>query len=329
MLDAHQLNVFLTAAKTLNFTAAARLLHMTQPSVSQHIQALEQHFDTSLFFRSGRHLRLTDAGAALLPLAQEMVSISEHIEEKMDSLRGEVHGHLMVGCSTTVGKYVLPFILAAFLRQYPHVEASCFVTPRMAAVQMLCEGEVHIALASSREFCKDVEFQKFIEDEVVLIADLDHPWAARSAIEPEDLLTAQFILREPGSGTKEVLDAGLQSLGMTLDQLDTKLTLGNSEAIALAVQEGIGVGFVSRMVVNRLVMNKVAIVPIAGLSLKQDIFIGQHTGRPGTTAQTAFWRFVTDPDNPVLDEISAIGAEGDWPSFTSILEVETKSGLRV
>lgn len=97
MLDAHQLNVFLTAARTLNFTAAARQLHMTQPSVSQHIQALEQHFDLQLFIRSGRHLRLTDAGEALLPMAQEMVSISQSIDNKMESLKGMFTAVLLWG----------------------------------------------------------------------------------------------------------------------------------------------------------------------------------------------------------------------------------------
>ncbi|MCI0398891.1 MAG: LysR family transcriptional regulator, partial [Chloroflexi bacterium] len=81
MLDAHQMNVFLQAAKTLNFTQAARQLHMTQPSVSQHIQALEQYFNAPLFVRAGRHLTLTDAGAILMPLAQEMVLLSQQIEE--------------------------------------------------------------------------------------------------------------------------------------------------------------------------------------------------------------------------------------------------------
>ena len=76
MLDVHQLNVFLVAAETLNFTQAAQQLHMTQPSVSQHIQGLERHFDTLLFLRNGRNLELTDAGMALLPLAKEAVMLS-------------------------------------------------------------------------------------------------------------------------------------------------------------------------------------------------------------------------------------------------------------
>ena len=114
MLDAHQLNIFLAAAETLSFTQAAQVLHMSQPSVSQHIKSLEQHFDAALFERAGRQLRLSDVGEALVPLARDMVNQSIHIEEAIASLSGEVFGHLKVGCSTTPGKYVLPQLLARF-----------------------------------------------------------------------------------------------------------------------------------------------------------------------------------------------------------------------
>ena len=302
MLDAHQLNVFLTAARTLNFTAAARQLHMTQPSVSQHIQALEQHFDLQLFVRSGRHLRLTDAGEALLPMAQEMVSVSQSIDNKMESLKGDVYGRLIVGCSTTVGKYVLPFLLASFMQQHPKVEASCYVTPRKMAVQMLCDGEVHVALASAQELNPNLQFCKFITDRVNLIVPLNHPWAKREWIEPEELLNANFIWREEGSGTRFVAEEKLREHGIGITQLKTTLTLGNSEAIALAVQEGIGVGFVSQIIIARLVDGKVAPVKVRGLDIEQEIFIGRDANRLGTTAQTAFWEFVTDPHNPVFEK---------------------------
>ena len=98
MLDVHQLNVFLVSAETLSFTQAAQRLHMTQPSVSQHIQGLEHHFDMQLFLRTGRALELTEAGLALLPLAREAVELSIRIDETMESLKGKVFGHLMVGC---------------------------------------------------------------------------------------------------------------------------------------------------------------------------------------------------------------------------------------
>lgn len=319
MLDAHQLNVFLTAARTLNFTAAARLLHMTQPSVSQHIQSLEQHFDLQLFVRSGRHLRLTDAGEVLLPMAQEIVSISQSIDNKMESLKGDVYGRLVVGCSTTVGKYVLPFLLAQFMQQHPKVEASCFVTPRKIAVQMLADGEAHVALASKQELMANLEFSRFITDRVSLIVPLTHPWAKRDCVEPEELLDVNFIWREEGSGTRYVAEEKLRELGIAFGQLKTILTLGNSEAIALAVQEGIGVGFVSQIIISRLVEGKVMPVKVRGLDVKQEIFIGRDANRLGTTAQTAFWQFVTDPNNAVLKRLmqSSKANEDDF-SFTGL-----------
>lgn len=321
MLDAHQLNVFLIAARTLNFTAAARQLHMTQPSVSQHIQALEHHFGIELFVRAGRHLRLTDAGEALLPMAEKMVSQSKSIENKMESLKGDVYGRLLVACSTTVGKYVLPYLLAEFMKMYPKVEASCYVTARQVAIEKLLDGEVNVALASSAEFCQTLDFSKFISDNIILIAPLDHPWAQRGVIEPKELLTENFIWREEGSGTRAVVEKGLKEVGYAIEQLQTVLTLGNSEAIALAVQEGIGIGFVSQIIVSRLVEGKVAPVKVRGLNLSQDIYIGCDLSRVGTTAQTAFWEFVTDPRNPVLRRLqSKTISHRNGLSFTAVSE---------
>ncbi len=318
MLDAHQLNVFLTAAKTMNFTAAARQLHMTQPSVSQHIQALEQYFGTALFIRTGRHLRLTDAGSELMVMAEDMVFMSQHIDERMESLKGEVHGHLIVGCSTTIGKYVLPFLLAEFMNRHPSVSASCLVAPRQEAMQRLIDGEVHLALASADEFLHDAESRQIIDDRVVLIVPLDHPWAERESIGVEELRQANFIVREEGSGTRRIAESALADAGISPSDLRTILTLGNSEAIALAVQEGIGVAFISQMVVARLVPDKVAQIPIEGISMQQDICIGQSSFRPATTAQSAFWDFVTDPENPILQKLDTFSDNAEWPEFMTL-----------
>jgi DNA-binding transcriptional LysR family regulator len=314
MLDAHQLNVFLMAARTLNFTAAARQLHMTQPSVSQHIQVLEQHFGTRLFIRSGRHLRLTDSGKELMSMAQEMVSMSQRIDERMVSLKGEVHGHLVVGYTATVGKYVLPLLLSGFMKTHPKVSASCLVTARQVAVQRLCDGDVHLALASATEFCSDIEFVRLLTDPVVLITPKEHPWAEREAIQVEELLDADFIVREDGSGTRSVAEESLARAGISFDQLRTVLTLGNSEAIALAVQEGVGVAFISQMVVSRLVQGRVSQVPLAGLAMQQQISMGRSVSRPATTAQSAFWDFAIDQNNPIVRMLNAPASSEPRPA---------------
>lgn len=292
MLDTHQLHVFLVAAETMSFTEASRRLRMSQPSVSQHIQTLERRFQKDLFVRSGRSVSLTDAGRALMPLAREIVNQSITIEETMNSLDGEIYGHLLVGCSTTPGKYILPRLLARFHRRYPGVKVSCHVTPQASTLEMLCAGDLHFSMAGAPAgACRDVEFWKCATDPVVLIAPADHPWARRGLIEPDELLDGVFILREPGSGTMAAVREGLAGLGIALDELETLLVLGNPEAIALAVQEGLGAGFVSGIVVDRLVREGIAVVGVRGLELERDIFIGRSTNRPMTAAQAAFWDF--------------------------------------
>ncbi len=300
MLDAHQLNVFLAAAETLNFSVAAKRLHMTQPSVSQHIQTLEQQFGEPLFLRQGRHISLTDAGTALMPLARQMVALSMKIEEAMTSGAGEVQGPLRVGCSTTPGKYILPHVLAQFLRHYPNVQAVCNVTSRQTVLQMLTDGAAHIALSSASEFQRNVEFRRFLTDPVVLIAPPDHPWAERAELEPEELLEGGFILREETSGTYNAVRQALAEVGLPIERLRRVLTLGNSEAIAFSVQEKIGVGFVSRMVASRLVSEQTKVISVRGLAARQEVYIGRYIHLPPTAAQTAFWEFVASPDMQTL-----------------------------
>lgn len=299
MLDAHQLNIFLAAAETLNFTQAARRLHLTQPSVSQHIQALEQHFQTPLFIRVGRSLELTDAGIRLLPMAREMVQQSRKIEEEMLCLNGKIFGHLNVGCSTTPGKYLLPHLLTGFYHRYPDVRVTCHVHAQTQALDFLTRGEVHFALSSAaRENYRDLEFRYFVSDPVLLIAPLNHAWAQRASIAPEELLEGEFILRETASGTYQTIQNALLQVDMGIEDLKTILTLGNAEAIALAVQRGLGVGFVSKEVAQNIVPNQVAIIPIEGMQICRDIYLARNPQRPATTAQNAFWDYVSQ--NPIV-----------------------------
>jgi DNA-binding transcriptional LysR family regulator len=302
MLDIHQLNVFLVAAESLNFTQAGQRLHMTQPSVSQHIQGLESYFDKQLFYRNGRSLELTEAGMILLPLARQAVELSQRIDETMASLNGEVYGHLMVGCSTTPGKYILPQLLARFHRLYPRVRVTCQVSPQADALRMLVDGEVHFALYSMhKETYADVEALPFLCDPIILIAPLDHPWAERGEIKVHELVNADMIMRESTSGTFEALREALAPHNISMNDLHILITLGNAEAIALAVQEGIGVGFVSKMVVDRMCAEKVAPVRVRGLDICREINIARNIRRPATTAQTVFWSFLSSPENKPLE----------------------------
>jgi DNA-binding transcriptional LysR family regulator len=277
---------------------------MTQPSVSQHIQALERHFDMQLFLRNGRNLELTDAGMTLLSLAREAVTLSIRIDETMESLKGNVHGHLIVGCSTTPGKYILPTLLARFHKKYPQVRVTCQVSPQADAIRNIAEGSAHFALFSLEyDSYPDIEAFSFVCDPIVLVAPLEHPWTKKGEIEPEELLEGDYIMREASSGTFNAVRETLARQNISISDLRTVITLGNAEAIALAVQEGIGVGFISQMVVERICQDKVAEVSVRGVDICRQIYIGRNNRRPATRAQTAFWNFLSaeNSNNNVLN----------------------------
>lgn len=302
MPEAHQLKIFLIAAETLNFTKSAKKLHLTQPTVSQNIQSLEKYFGTKLFHRTGRTIELTDAGKILIPLAKYLVKVSTNIKETMDSLKGEVYGHLIVGCSTTPGKYILPHMLARFHRQYPQVTVTCKVFAQKNAIEKLDSGEVSLALTSKHsEYSKDSESILFFTDSIVLIAHVDHPYAKKGEIEVDDLLSAEFIMREESSGTNEAVEIALNEQGVSLNDFNKILTLGNSEAIALSVQEKLGVGFVSKMVVEKICSSDVKIIKIKGININRAIYLSRQLHKHASRAQNAFWDIFSKSGFPPIN----------------------------
>ena len=301
MLDAHQLNIFTMAAELENFSEAGRHLDLSQPSVSAHIQSLERVFGTQLFHRSGRHISLTEAGEALLPLAREMVHLSIHIEETMASLSGSVVGQLRLGCSTAMGKYRLPRLIAHFRAQHPQVTVNCSVMTRQSTLSELLDGRMHLAITSAREFSKEIEYRHFATDHVILIAPAEHPWAVRTQIEPQELLREDFILREQTAGTRLVLEEGLARHGMSVNQIKAVMVLGSSEALRTAVEERIGVSFVSYLVAaDSIKLGRVVEIKVRDMELQQKLYLGRNLRRPASRAQTAFVEFILDPANRSL-----------------------------
>lgn len=304
MLNVHQLNVFVIAAETLNFTQTAKRLHLTQSSVSQHIKSLENQLGVQLFERKGRSLEITDAGMVLLPMAREIVEDSIRAAEQMELLKNEIHGHLVVGCNTAPGKYILPILLAKFHQQYPLVRISCQVLPPRQVQEGMAEGEIHFTLSNIAESSSEgAEYVLYLEEPIELIAPLNHPWAERGEIDPVDLYEEQFISREKNSGTYQNVAKGLLDVGVDIDKLDTFLEMGTSEALALAVEQELGVGFVSKIILETICPNRVAVVKVRGLNVLQPIYLGRQTAFPATSAQAAFWDYVREAGEEIFDAV--------------------------
>ena len=148
------------------------------------------------------------------------------------------------------------------------------------------------------ELYGDVEQDLFATskpDTVILIAPVDHPWAKFRKIYPDDLLDEPMILREEHAGTREVLMEGLQKHDISPDMLNVAMVLGNAEAIEMAVEEGLGIAFVSRLAASRgLELGRIVEVEVEGMQLARDIYIVRNRKQPLTRAQTEFWQFIKD-----------------------------------
>jgi DNA-binding transcriptional LysR family regulator len=295
VLNLSEIQVFVAAAETGNFSEAARRIHLSQPAVSQQIRSLENYFGVQLFIRSGRGVALADAGKVLLPMARELLDLSHRTEETMRSLTTEVVGHLVIGCTTTAGKYVLPLMAAAFCQHHPDVRVTIEMCNCDSVVDPLLAQDICMGVSSTKIVHRDMEFQPFSTDHVVLVVPAEHPFAQRSSVKLAELLDQPFILREEGSSTYHMLQEGLAEHGVKLDQLNVVMVVGNAEAIEIAVEHGLGLAFISRLAARHgLVSGRLVEVPVEGLRMERPLYMVRNLRCAKTLAQERLWDFIEE-----------------------------------
>ena len=306
MIDYSRLQIFLQAAERLSFSETARCMHVTQPTVSRQIKALERNLGTTLFERSGAGLCLTEAGRLLVPRARKLLCQTCELKQMMESLQDTVVGHIRIACSTTAGKYILPQFAARFCHQHAGVWASILRCTPEYVVPRLLEAQADLGVVSCEVCGDDLECQEFFVDHIILIVPASHAWVLRAPIDPSDLLEQPFLIREPTSGTRRVMLAELGKHDIVLDDMNIFMELGNAEAIVRTVEAGFGISFVSRLAAAwALREGTVAEVPVAGFNLQRQIYMVQKIIREANRAVDAFWEFVHVPSNADLLRLAA------------------------
>mgnify|MGYP006285815747 CR=1 FL=1 len=293
MLNCSEVHVFVVAAETENFSETARRLHLSQPAVSQRIQSLEIQLGLRLFRRSGRSVSLTSAGRVLLPLAHELMEKIREIEETMWSLDDEITGHLIIGCTTTAGKYALPLLAAAFSKEYPNVRVTIEMCRAGSPAEPLLAEEVHVGIADRKIVHRDLECQPFFTDQVILIVPTGHPFADQLSIQPGDLLGQPFIMREEGCSTCQMIETSLERHGIGIDELRVVMSVGNSEAIEMAVEHGLGIAFISRLAALRgMESGRVVEVPVEGMHQERLLYVVRNKAAAKAPPEVRLWEFV-------------------------------------
>ncbi len=297
-MENFRLKVFRTVAEQMSFRKAAESLHLSQPAVSQQIRALEEEAGTRLFDRAGgeghgTQIALTEAGRVLLRYANQAAEIMSEAQRALAELNHEVAGELRLGASTTIAQYVLPRILGAFLRQYPHVHLSVTSGNTERIAEAVAEQQVMLGIIEGPAMRRDVKTERLVQDEVVLIINPMHPWAAhRSPIRVEDLTQVPLLLRERGSGSRRVVERALKHAGLPLKNLRVAMELDSTEAILSGVEADLGAGFVSRWAINKVLrLGTVRIVRVEDLRIVRDFSFVRLAGAEATGTARAFQRF--------------------------------------
>ena len=304
MIELSTLRVFLAAADELNFSNAAKRLHMSQSAVSQNVHALEQAYGVELFIRRGRSVILSEAGENILPNAREVLRSARMLEDQLKNVNNQVGGELLIGCSTSAGKYLMPALLSNFQKEYPAVNPKVKIMGRDGVYERLLNEKIPMGVSSKEFEHHSLESIPLFEDRIILIVPNHHPWAEYGKATPDDLLDQKLIMREDKSGTCDTVLYALKSFGITPDMLNVVMELGNPEAIEMAVERGVGIAFVSEMVAARgMAMGHVKKVEVEGLDLRRQIFMARHIGYPFTRAQSLFWDFAKAQYEKINSEI--------------------------
>ncbi|GIO85146.1 LysR family transcriptional regulator [Paenibacillus faecis] len=244
-LNYHQLHIFYTVAERGSFSAAAQALHMTQPAVTMQIQALEDHFGSKLLVRSTKRIELTEAGHTLFPYARRSLELMRETERAMSRFASMLKGRLQLGASLTIGEYVLPRLLGGFAVKYPDVSIALKVMNTAQIMEEIVGHQLNFGLVEAPVHHPDMVSEPVMEDELKLIVPAGHPLAEKERVRLSEVMNYPFVLREKGSGTRQVMEAELERLGIAAERMEAVMELGSTGAVKSAVEAGLGVTIIS------------------------------------------------------------------------------------
>ena len=285
-MNLHHLAIFTTVAATGSLTASARKLHVSQPALSRELKAFEQRLGVTLFERHAKGMRLTQAGEVLNRYAVRLFELERTAEAAMQEIAGALRGRLTLGASNTIGTYVLPPLLATFRRQRPHVEISLFVGNTEQVSQGVDDRRFMLGFIEGPLHLQGLRSTVFQHDEIMPVAAPDHPLFARKALKPEDLSGEPLLMREHGSGTRELIAAALQRQNITPGET---MEFGNTEALKRAAVHGGGIAWLPRIcMLNELADGSLRTLPVRELTITRPLMMVERESAQMEPAAAAF-----------------------------------------
>ena len=289
-LTFHQLRLLLAVSREGGVSRAAQRLHLTQPTLSAQLRQLAEQVGLPLFERVGRKLHLTAAGRVVLDTAARVEQELENLDETLAELRGDVVGRLRLAVVSTAETFI-PRLLGDFRRERPAVEVSLVVLNRDAVIRRLADNLDDLYIMSRPPQAPPVVATPFLSNPLVVVAAAEHPLAGRETLQIEALAAEEFVLREPGSGTRQAAEHFFAAHGLALRP---RLELGSNEAVKQAVAGGLGLSLLSAHALAHAVDEGIAVLRVEGTPLPTQWQVVYPAGKRLSPLASAFLEFLRE-----------------------------------
>lgn len=296
-----QLTLFEAVARTGSFTRTAEELHLTQPAVSNQIKQLEDQIGSPLFEHSGRRIAPTEIGREMVAFCRDIAQRIDEFESMLDDIKGLHHGVLNVSVVSTA-EYFAPYLLARFCARHPGITVNLDVTNRDAVLKQLADNAPDMAIMGVPPDGANLVSQSFMPNPLVVIAAPDHALCAMPNVPIKRVVKERFIIREPGSGTRDAFERFLHKNG---GRLQNSMEMSSNEAIKHAVMAGLGLGVVSLHTLEmELKLGRIAIIDLVDFPLERQWHLVHRQGKRFSVAAQALQNFIlTEAVNVVLSTL--------------------------
>jgi DNA-binding transcriptional LysR family regulator len=269
------LKIFIAVCDYGKMSFAAEKLFMTQPSVSQAIAEIEQHYGVKVFERLSKKLYITEAGENLLKYARHIVSSFEEMEESLLNTSNNIS--LKIGATITVGTCVMNDILNDFKIKKPNINTQVYVENTNVIEEMILKSTLDLGIVEGIIKSRDIITIPIVPDELILVCSPSHEFSSLESITAEKLINQDFILREEGSGTRELFEKKIENMGITINK---KWVCNNSEAIKNAVISNQGLTVISQMLVSKEIdEKKLHKIKINDLKFTRNFYLAYHKNK--------------------------------------------------
>ncbi|MDG6884427.1 HTH-type transcriptional regulator CysL [Clostridium perfringens] len=276
-MNFRKLKIFFETAKCLNMTKVAKSMYISQPSISQAIAELESDLDVKLFDRIGKRLYLTHDGEVYFEYSRRILNLYEEANSIIRSSKEGQKGKIIIGASTTIGIYILPKLIKEFNELHKNIEISLIIENTQLIEELIIENKVDIALVEGYVKSNELEVFDIGKDELVFISNPNNPIFLKDKITLKDLENENFIMRESGSGTREIIENYLIKQGCNYN---VYMELGNTEAIVKVVETGLGIACVScKAIEKRINDGLIKEIKIDDIKVNRDLYLIYHNDK--------------------------------------------------